>query len=89
MLGDKNPQIIIFALEQANGYYAPPYRFKGEGKNPRIPKREHSSTRGNLQLSLNQNLLIEKENAIHQVRYIKNLLNELKKISVRRLKSKS
>jgi len=88
MLGDKNPQVTIFALEQVNGYYAPPYRFKGEGKNPKIPKRDPSYTRGNLQLSLDENLRIEKENAIHQVRYIQKLLNKLKKISERRLNSK-
>ena len=77
MLGDKNPQVKIFSLEQVNGYYALPYRFKGEGKNPKIPKRKPSYTREDRKLSRDQNLLIEKENAIHQIKYIKRLLNQL------------
>lgn len=85
MLKNKNPQVKIFALEQVNGYYALPYRFKDEGENPRIPKREPSNTRENPEFSLDKNLNIEKENAIYQVKYIKRLLNDLKIISERRL----
>lgn len=88
MLGDKKPQVKIFAFEQVNGYYAPPYRFKDEGKNPKIPNREPSNTCEGPMLSRDENLRIEKENAIHQVKYIKKLLNDLKKISERRLDSK-
>jgi len=88
MLGDKNPQVKIFALEQSNGYFAPAYRFKGEGKNPKIPKRESSHTRDNPKLSRDENLRVEEENAIHQVKYIKKLLDDLRKIAERRLDSK-
>lgn len=87
MLGGKNPQVKIFALEQVNGYYAPLYRFKGEHKNPRIPKRDPSYTKTDLKLSLNESLRIEKKNAIHQVKYIKKLLNDFRKICERRLDS--
>ena len=88
MLGDKTPQVKVFSLELVNGYYAPPYRFKGEGKNPKIPERECSKTRENLKVSRDENLRIEKENTIHQVKHIKKLLNELRKISERKLNSK-
>jgi len=61
------------------------YRFDDEGENPKIAEREPSETLEDPKLSLAENLRIEKDNAIHQVKHIKKLLDELRQISERRL----
>lgn len=87
MLGDTEPQIKIFALQQVNGYKSPAYRFSDDGENPEIPTREPSYTRENPRLSRNENLHVEKENAIHQVNQIKGLFSALMEMSERKLQS--
>jgi len=89
MLGKEEPQVKFFALQQVNGYTSPAYRFKNEEINPFIPPRGVSVTNEDPKISLHENLKIEKNNAIHQVKYVKKLLERLNKLCERRLTLKS
>jgi sugar phosphate isomerase/epimerase len=77
LLGEAEPQVICFALEQEVNYYAPAYRQANEGDDPFIPHKEPSSTPFD---STNAAIafLNEKRWANNQVYFIKNLLAELK-----------
>lgn len=44
LLGEDRPQIRAFALEEEADYYAPAFRFPGEGPDPHIPARPPSTT---------------------------------------------
>ncbi|MDN0083252.1 TIM barrel protein [Crenobacter sp. SG2305] len=43
-LGEHTPQVRAYGLEEEVDYYAPPFRFDGEGADPWIPWREMSET---------------------------------------------
>lgn len=44
LLGEAAPQVRAFALEEEEGYFAPAFRFPGEGPDPVIPPRGPSET---------------------------------------------
>jgi len=85
LLGTKKPQVPIFSLQQVNGYNSPAYRFNDEGNNPRIPARNPSFTEDTPDLTYEQQLRIEKNNATHQVRHTRKLLGQLREMAERRL----
>lgn len=88
MLGETKPQVGAFSLEQQVGYYAPPYRFKNELSDPFIPKRKPSKTGLSQNLSLDENLNIELQNAYHQVTFIKRTLENLTNLAAKKLSKK-
>ncbi|NOX14640.1 MAG: sugar phosphate isomerase/epimerase [Epsilonproteobacteria bacterium] len=81
MLGDKEPQIEIFYLEEVNDYYAPAYRFKDEGNDAFISKRTVSITKRDENVCLEDMLRDERRDAFSQVVFIQSLLSELKTLA--------
>lgn len=75
-LGEHSPQVMAYGLEEEVDYYAPPFRFQGEDNNPWIPWRQMSETelpKENLDTRLEK----EFDDAINQIHYVRNILNEL------------
>ncbi len=76
-LGEAIPQVVSYGLEEEVDYYAPAFRFSDEGNDPWIPWREMSETAlpspNELLLRLEQ----EKEDALNQIKYVHNVLNQL------------
>jgi hypothetical protein len=67
---------MAYGLEEEVDYYAPPFRFQGEDNNPWIPWRQMSETelpKENLDTRLEK----EFDDAINQIHYVRNILNEL------------
>jgi len=81
LLGESKPQVKFYALEQEVGYKSPPFRFDNEDENPLIPNREPSVTYLDKNKSVEENLLLERQNAGKQVRYVKNLLKQMEIMS--------
>ena len=81
MLGDQEPQVKTFSLEQVVGYYAPAYRLKDEGPDPEIPERGPSETFLDKNIPLRDSLLREKRSSCNQIRFVRNLLEQLKTIA--------
>lgn len=81
LLGESEPQVKFYVLQQEVGYKSPPYRFENEGRDPLIPSRGSSVTQLNKNKSVKENLLLEKRNAINQVRYVRNLLEQMSRMS--------
>ncbi len=79
LLGKSKSQVKFYALEQEVGYKSPPFRFDNE--NPIIPKREPSVTYLDKNKSVEENLLLEKQNAYKQVQYVKSLLKQMETMS--------
>jgi hypothetical protein len=81
MLGDNQPQVGAFSLEQVVGYYAPVFRTENEGPDPIIPDRGPSETTLNKKIPLKDSLLMEKRNSCDQIRFVRNVLEQLKTIA--------
>lgn len=81
LLGDSEPQVTLYALEQEAGYLSPASRFGDESKDPLIPSREPSNTAMDKSKSVEENLLLEKKNACKQILYVKDLLEQMKTLS--------
>ena len=80
-LGENNPQVMAYGLEEEVDYYAPPFRFKGEDNNPWIPWRQMSETplpKENLDARLEK----EFNDALNQIHYVRNILNELEQEAI-------
>lgn len=77
-LGDDEPQVMAYGLEEEVDYYAPAFRFEGEGNNPWIPWRQMSETPLPEQSQLEQRLLKEKDDAIKQIQYVRDVLQQIK-----------
>lgn len=75
LLGD-TPQILAFALEEEEGYYAPAFRFPDEGPNPHIPPRGASETDPG-QGDLAQRLAREYAAAEAQIALVRQMLAEI------------
>lgn len=76
LLGEKEPQVTAYGLEEEVDYYAPAFRFDGEGDNPWIPWRQMSETvlpESNVDARLEQ----EKEDALAQLTYVRATLKEI------------
>lgn len=85
MLGEAAPQIVAFALEQENHYYAPMFRQKDEGADPFIPYRTMSET--GIPGGLTKEMLLEQEPrwAFNQIRYTRSLMTRLRDLAECRL----
>ncbi|MBR9704111.1 TIM barrel protein [Candidatus Pacearchaeota archaeon] len=81
LLGEFEPQVKFYALEQEVGYKSPPFRFDNDNKDPIIPKREPSVTYLDKNKSTEENLLLESKNACKQVQYVKSLLKQMETMS--------
>nr|WP_314266815.1 TIM barrel protein [uncultured Moellerella sp.] len=76
-LGDNEPQVKSFGLEEEVDYYAPAFRFSDEGDNPWIPYRGASETpmpESNLDARLEK----EVTDAMNQLNFVKATVAELK-----------
>lgn len=85
MLGESQPQVIAFILEQENHYIAPAFRQVNEAADPFIAYREMSDTPLPAGFSLEQMLAGEQRWANNQVSYVKGLLAELRTLAQLRL----
>ncbi len=81
MLGEDEPQVETFSLEQEIGYYSPVFRRHGEDPDPVIPQRGPSETPVDETIPLRDSLLMENRNACDQLRFVRNLLENLKTIA--------
>ncbi|WP_114986734.1 sugar phosphate isomerase/epimerase family protein [Pragia fontium] len=77
-LGDEQPQVISYGLEEEVDYYAPAFRFTGEDDNPWIPWREMSETPLPTE-KLAQRLAQEREDALKQIDFVRSTLQEIKR----------
>lgn len=77
LLGETEPQLICFALEQEVNYYAPACRRASEGDDPFIPYKDPSDTPFD-DTDPAMAFLNEQRWANNQVYFIKSLLAELK-----------
>jgi len=77
LLGEDSVQVLTYGLEQEVGYVSPAFRFEDESSNPLIPKRFRSMTEIGEYTSLQNSLSTERELATQQVRYIRNMLEEI------------
>lgn len=78
LLGDDQPQVIAFALENEVGYVAPPFRGPHEPANPIIAAREPSQTLLADDVPLAQRLRDEQRWAQQQVTFNRQLVAELR-----------
>ncbi|MBT3187957.1 MAG: TIM barrel protein [Anaerolineae bacterium] len=81
MLGEVEPQVISFALEQEVSYYAPAYRHADEGDNPFIPFKDPSETPFD-KAGADRILLDERRWASNQVYFIRSLLAKMRWLAV-------
>jgi sugar phosphate isomerase/epimerase len=75
-LGEEQPQVTAYGLEEEVDYYAPPFRFSGEGDNPYIPWREMSETPLPEQ-GLEGRLKKESQDALNQIHYVRTIIDSL------------
>ncbi|CAI0708240.1 sugar phosphate isomerase/epimerase family protein [Serratia quinivorans] len=75
-LGDERPQVTAYGLEEEVDYYAPPFRFNGEGDNPHIPWREMSETALPEQ-GLEERLKKEYQDALNQIHHVRTITDSL------------
>lgn len=78
-LGDDEPQVTAYGLEEEVDYYAPAFRFEDEDDNPWIPYRQMSETPLPENHLLDARLRKEKEDAINQINHVRNVLQQIKK----------
>lgn len=87
MLGDDDAQVIAFALEQENHYYAPAFRTASEGENPFIPYRDLSTTGIPDGWSMDDLLAAEPGWADDQVAYVHGILARMHEIALNHLEN--
>lgn len=78
MLGEDEPQVIAFILEQENHYIAPAFRQTDEEDDPSIAYREMSQTTLPQGFTLERMMAEEEQWAINQITYVRGLLQEFK-----------
>lgn len=81
MLGDQEPQVICFALEQEVDYYAPPFRRRAEGPDPVISYREPSDTPPDPSKALDRLLIDERRWAVDQVAWNRAVVVSLRELA--------
>ncbi|EPX4273242.1 hypothetical protein ACW0LU_004575, partial [Shigella flexneri] len=77
-LGDDEPQVTAYGLEEEVDYYASAFRFEDEDDNPWIPYRQMSETPLPENHLLDARLRKEKEDAINQINHVRNVLQQIK-----------
>jgi hypothetical protein len=85
MLGEEDPQVMCFALEQENHYLAPVFRTWDEDPDPFIPYRDLSTTE--LPPGMSHEDLLEREPrwAVDQLLHVRSLLTRLRELAECRL----
>jgi sugar phosphate isomerase/epimerase len=78
MLGEREPQVIAFILEQENHYIAPSFRQSDEAQDPFIPYREMSETALPPGYTADRMMADEQRWANNQIRHVRGLLTELR-----------
>jgi hypothetical protein len=78
MMGEAEPQVIAFALEQENHYVAPAFRHSDEADDPFIPFRAMSETGLPPGYSLERMMADEHRWAENQIRHVRGLIRELR-----------
>lgn len=78
MLGEDEPQVMAFILEQENHYMAPAFRQLNEEDDPLIAYREMSQTTLPQGFTLERTMAEEERWAINQITYVRGLLQEFK-----------
>ena len=76
-LGEEQPQVIAFGLEEEVDYYAPAFRFDDEGDNPWIPWRDASFTPLPEADQVDERLRLEQQHALEQIAHIRQLCSEM------------
>lgn len=77
-LGEAQPQVMAYGLEEEVDYFAPAFRFENEGDNPWIPWRQMSETPLPEATHLEERLVKEKQDAIQQIRFVREVLQQIK-----------
>ncbi|MGB7244000.1 MAG: TIM barrel protein [Sulfitobacter sp.] len=78
LLGQDQPQVRAFGLEEEVGYHSPPYRFVNEELDPYIPHRPLSETKLGPEANLEELLAQERSDAKHLCSHIDMLLKQLR-----------
>lgn len=81
MLGQSEPQVIAFALEQENHYVAPAFRRSDEPEDPFIPYRDMSETHLPPGYSLERMIADEHRWAENQLRHVRGLIGEMRALA--------
>jgi hypothetical protein len=81
LLGDDEPQVRAFGLEEEIGYFAPASRFPDEERDPFIPFRESSQTCLNDDETLEARLARERRDAVDQITFIKDVLQKMRRLA--------
>jgi len=79
LLGDEQPQVMAYGLEEEVDYYAPPLRFAGEPADPCIPWRDVSETPLPALAELDGRLAQELQDARDQLSHVRELLAQLRR----------
>lgn len=79
LLGEAEPQVLAYGLEEEVDYYAPPLRFAGEAADPVIPWRDVSETELAPDADLEALLEREIQNARDQLTHVSGLLVRLRR----------
>jgi hypothetical protein len=78
LLGDEQPQVLAYGLEEEVDYYAPPLRFAAEAPDPWIPYRAFSETELAPDADLDGLLVRELQDARDQLGHVRELLGQLR-----------
>ncbi|MEH6578033.1 MAG: TIM barrel protein [Amphritea sp.] len=78
LLGQEQPQVLAYGLEEEVDYYAPPLRFANEESDPFIAYREVSETEVAKDADLEALLIKEKRDAWAQLNHVHGLLLQLR-----------
>ncbi|UTW13170.1 sugar phosphate isomerase/epimerase family protein [Marinobacterium rhizophilum] len=78
LLGDDEPQVLAYGLEEEVDYYAPPLRFAAEAPDPWIPYRAFSETELAPAADLEGLLARELQDARDQLDHVRGLLRQLR-----------
>lgn len=79
LLGDDQPQVLAYGLEEEVDYYAPPLRFADEAADPLIPWRGVSETELAADADLEALLARELQDARDQLTHVRGLLAQLRR----------
>ncbi|GGO84211.1 hypothetical protein GCM10011348_29930 [Marinobacterium nitratireducens] len=79
LLGDEQPQVVAYGLEEEVDYYAPPLRFADEPADPFIPWRDVSETEMPEPGELEHRLAQERQDARGQLHHVQGLMARLRR----------
>jgi sugar phosphate isomerase/epimerase len=87
MLGDKEPQIVAFGLEEQNWFKSPAYRFPNEEEDPFIPPRVPSDTEFPEGIAQEFAFMIEREYADRIVYRFREIMETLERVAKYKLEA--